>query len=96
MTTDLYEGPTKLVDKYVNEGQTNSLTGTMIQDGTIQAADLGFPVGDITSVNVTGGLTGGGISGDVTVSIADGEVTMTKLADIVDNKHAADFAIVLP
>lgn len=56
-------------DQYVNEGQANSITSTMIQDGTIQQIDMGFTVGDITSVNVISPLTGGGTSGDITVGI---------------------------
>ncbi|HSW87864.1 MAG TPA: hypothetical protein VLG12_01755 [Candidatus Saccharimonadales bacterium] len=37
--------------------------------------------GDITSVLTTGGLTGGGTSGDLTVSIADGGVTPDKISN---------------
>ncbi|MBU0908006.1 MAG: hypothetical protein KKA54_01850 [Proteobacteria bacterium] len=40
IATDLYEGATTLSDKYVNEGQANSVTGSMILDSTITAADL--------------------------------------------------------
>ncbi len=49
-----------------------SVTASAIADGSVQPEDMGFLVGDITSVTVAGGLSGGGTSGPVTLAVGAG------------------------
>jgi hypothetical protein len=60
-------------------------TGTFItavgQNGAVTCGADQVGTGDITGVTANGGLTGGGTSGAVTVSILDGGVSSAKLAD---------------
>jgi hypothetical protein len=55
--------------RFVNEGQSNSVTSAMIVDGTIQPGDMGFSAGDVTAVWSGDGLSGGGDQGDLTLSV---------------------------
>ncbi len=57
--------------RFVNEGQSNSVTSDMIVDGTIQQGDLGFSAGDVTAVWSGEGLDGGGDQGDLTLAVAN-------------------------
>jgi|GEM_PF-1061736 len=55
VANDLYESATKLTDKYVNEGQANSIISAMIVDGTIEPGDLAFSLPDGYSLNAADG-----------------------------------------
>lgn len=57
---------------YVARGSTNSVTGEMIVDGSIQRSDIGFSLGagTITAVTPGNGLSGGGTTGAVSLALA--------------------------
>jgi hypothetical protein len=51
----LFEGATALSDKYVNEGQVSSITGSMIVNNTVTSTDISFPL-STSGADVNGGL----------------------------------------
>ena|GEM_PF-601955 len=50
VASNLYEGAQTLTDKYVNEGQSNSITSAMIVNSTITASDLGDDSVDVSEI----------------------------------------------
>lgn len=67
--------------RFVKRGEAGSVTGAMIvdgsvtsidiQDGSLQPADMAFPIGTINGVTAGDGLAGGGTGGTVTLSLND-------------------------
>ncbi|HPN35413.1 MAG TPA: tail fiber domain-containing protein [bacterium] len=87
VSTDLYEGASKLTDKYVNEGQANAVNSAMIQDGTIQPADLGFPVADGHSLDASDGSPADAVYVDANGKVGIGTTTPAAKLDIEDGNN---------
>ena len=69
-----------------------SAFGTISSDGSVSCNTFGS--GNIAAILTSGGLTGGGVSGSLTLSVLDDGITSTKLAtNAVTNEKIADNAI---
>jgi len=75
----LYEGASSLSSLYVNEGQTNSITSSMIVDSTVTAADLATD--SVGASEIAAGAVGAS-------EIADNSVGAAKIAWSLDDTAA--------
>jgi len=80
VAASLYEGTSSLASLYVNEGQSNAITSSMIVDSTITAADLGAD--SVAASEIAAGAVG-------TSEILDGSVSS---ADLQDGAALAEIA----
>ena len=55
--------------RFIKRNQESSVNSAMILNGSILQEDMGFAAGDITSVSTSGGITGGGMSGDLRLEL---------------------------
>jgi hypothetical protein len=79
VTSDLYEGTTKLTDKYVDEGQADAITSAMIDDSTIVNLDI----------SPAAGIDPGKILGTAWTGLNDGAGSGLD-ADLLDAKQSGN------
>ncbi|MDI6793821.1 MAG: hypothetical protein QME81_13310 [bacterium] len=79
VTTTLYEGTTTLTDKYVNEGQTNSVTAAMITPDIVSSLDSvsndGGNIDLVAGANIT--ITPDDAANQITIAVAGGTGDIT-------------------
>ena len=75
--------------RFIQKNQVGAITGTMILDGTIEARDLAFAAGDITSVTGINGVstTSSGLSGDVVLKLDEGYASGSAFDGRFPNKN---------
>ena len=76
--------------RFVNANEGASVNSNMIVNGTILQEDMAFPVGDITSVLTSSGLTGGGLSGDLNLQLESTYVTGSAYNGVFVNENQSD------
>ncbi len=76
--------------RFINAQEPSSITSNMIANGTIQQEDLSFPVGDITSVWTSGGIVGGGLSGDLNLQLESSYATGSAYNSVFVNENQSD------
>ncbi|MBN1560191.1 hypothetical protein JW998_08070 [candidate division KSB1 bacterium] len=60
-----YQSGAAYDSRFIKRGQESAVNSLMIVNGSILQEDMGFAAGDITSVTTSGGITGGGMVGDL-------------------------------